>query len=165
MGKGFSATKNIRTENHQSQPTSMTFWTAHETNREEHCLWLAHFSHSQTRCQAVPDWLILSSWLNIVFSVKCHSYLFFGDTKAEIKKENFQYLKTVKVKVSRRKKTQLVVSCQVMTNQCCSLAVIFCSFVLHLTGCERINIPEIFSHVHGFTGKTVNPVWPRSSRT
>ena len=31
------------TKNHQSQPTSMTFWTACETNTEEHCLWLAHF--------------------------------------------------------------------------------------------------------------------------
>ena len=141
MGKGFSATKNIRTENHQSQPTSMTFWTAHETNREEHCLWLAHFSHSQTRCQAVPDWLILSSWLNIVFSVKCHSYLFFGDTKAEIKKENFQYLKTVKVKVSRRKKTQLVVSCQVMTYPCCGFATTctFCEFISHLIVCKTLN--------------------------
>ena len=62
MGKGFSATKKIRIENHQSQSSSMTFWTARETNTEEHCFWLAHFSRSQTRCLAVSDRLILPSW-------------------------------------------------------------------------------------------------------
>ena len=35
-----------RIENHQSQSTSMTFWTALETNTEEHCLW---FSRSHGR--------------------------------------------------------------------------------------------------------------------
>ena len=35
------------------------------------------------------------------------------------------------------------------------LAVIFCSFISHLIGHETINIPEIFSGVHGFTGMTV----------
>ena len=39
-----------------------------------------------------------------------------------------------------------------MTN---GLAVIFCDFISHLIGRETINIPEIFSDVHGFTGKTV----------
>ena len=43
-----------------------------------------------------------------------------------------------------------------MTNPCCSLAVIFCGFILHLIGRETINIPEIFSGVHGFMGMTVN---------
>ena len=38
---------------------------------------------------------------------------------------------------------------------CCGLAVIFCGFISHLIGRETINIPEIFSGVHGFTGKTV----------
>ena len=33
----------IRIENHQSPPTSMTFWTVRETNNEKHRLWLAHF--------------------------------------------------------------------------------------------------------------------------
>ena len=42
-----------------------------------------------------------------------------------------------------------------MTNRCCGLAVIFCGFISHLIGREKINIPEIFSGVHGFTGKTV----------
>ena len=42
-----------------------------------------------------------------------------------------------------------------MTNPCCSLAVIVCSFISHLIGRETINIPEIFSGVHGFTGTTV----------
>ena len=35
--------KKKRIENHQSQPTSMTFWTARETNTEKHRLWLVHF--------------------------------------------------------------------------------------------------------------------------
>ena len=42
-----------------------------------------------------------------------------------------------------------------MTNSCCGLAVIFCGFILLLIGHETINIPEIFSGVHGFTGTTV----------
>ena len=44
-----------------------------------------------------------------------------------------------------------------VTNPCCGLAVVFCSFILHLIGLEAINIPEIFSDVHGFMGKTVKP--------
>ena len=59
--------------------------------------------------------------------------------------------------ISRRRKSQLVFSRQVVTNQCCGLAVIFCGFISHLIGHETINIPGIFSGVHGFTGKTVNP--------
>ena len=35
-------------------------------------------------------------------------------------------------------------------------AVIFCGFISHLIGRETINIPEIYSGVHGFTGKTVS---------
>ena len=35
------------------------------------------------------------------------------------------------------------------------MSVIFCGFISHLIGRETINIPEIFSGVHGFTGKTV----------
>ena len=42
-----------------------------------------------------------------------------------------------------------------MTNACCGLAVILCGFISLLIGHETINIPEIFSGVHGFTGKTV----------
>ena len=37
------------------------------------------------------------------------------------------------------------------------LAVIFCGFISLLVGRETINIPEIFSGVHGFTGMTVKP--------
>ena len=37
----------------------------------------------------------------------------------------------------------------------CGLAVIFCGFISLLIGHETINIPENFSGVHGFTGKTV----------
>ena len=56
-----------------------------------------------------------------------------------------------------RGKSQLVVSYQVVTDPCCGLSVIFCGFISHLIGRETINIPEIFSGFHGFTGKTVNP--------
>ena len=45
-----------------------------------------------------------------------------------------------------------------MTNACCGLAVIFHGFISLLIDRETINIPEIFSGVHGFTGKTVNPL-------
>ena len=41
-----------------------------------------------------------------------------------------------------------------MTDPCCGLSVIFCGFILHPIDCETINIPEIFSGVHGFKGKT-----------
>ena len=60
-----------------------------------------------------------------------------------------------KLKISRRRKGHFVASYQVTTNQCCGLEVIFCGFISHLIGRETINIPEIFSGVHGFTGKTV----------
>ena len=53
-------------------------------------------------------------------------------------------------------KNELVVSCQVVINSFCGLSVTFCGFISHLIGRETINIPEIFSGVHGFTGKTVN---------
>ena len=48
------------------------------------------------------------------------------------------------------------VSYQLVTNPCCGVAVIFCSFISHLIGCETINIPEIFSGAHSFTEKTVH---------
>ena len=140
---------------HQSQPTSMTFWTARELNTEEHCLWLAHFfspSDALSSCvwPTYPVFLIKHC-----FSVKCHIYSL-GIPKPKSRKKKIQYLKTVKLRISRRRKSQLVVSRQVVTNQCCGLAVIFCGFISHLIGRETINIPEIFSGVHGFTGKIVN---------
>ena len=91
--------------------------------------------------------------INFAFSVKCHSYLFFGDNKAEIEKEKFQYLITVKLKIPCGRKSELAVSCQVVINPFFSLSVIFCSFISHLIGHETINIPEI--GIHSFTGKTV----------
>ena len=62
------------------------------------------------------------------------------------------------MKISCRRKSQLVVSYEVVTDPCCGLSVIFCGFISHLIGRETINIPEIFSGVHGFTGKTVKAV-------
>ena len=35
-----------------------------------------------------------------------------------------------------------------MTNQCCGLAVIFCSFILHLIGRETIKIAAIHAASH-----------------
>jgi len=64
-------------------------------------------------------------------------------------------LKTVKLKICRGRKTQLVVSNQVVTNPWCGLAVIFCGLISLLIGRETINIPEILSGVHGFTGMIV----------
>ena len=64
-------------------------------------------------------------------------------------------MKTAKVKIPRGRKSELIVSCQVVINPFCGLSVIFCGFISHLIGRETINIPEIFSGVHGFTGKTV----------
>ena len=138
------------------------FWTACETKTEEHCLWLAHFFSlrdvlSSCVWSTDPGFLDLTSLLRK--NKKCHSYLFFGDTKAEIRKEKFQYLKTVKLKISYRRKSQLVVSHQVVANQCCGLAVIFCHFISHQLVAKTKNIPEIFSGVHGFTGKTVKALF------
>ena len=45
---------------------------------------------------------------------------------------------------------------QVVTTECCGLVVISCGFISLLIGRETINIPEIFSGVHSFTGMTVN---------
>ena len=60
-----------------------------------------------------------------------------------------------KLKISRRRKGHFVASYQVVTDPCCGLSVIFCGFISHLIGRKTINIPEVFSGVHGFTGKTV----------
>ena len=61
-----------------------------------------------------------------------------------------------KLKIFRRRKGQLVVSYQVVTDPCCGLSVIFWGFTLCLIGCKTIHIPEISSGVHGLMGKTVN---------
>ena len=68
-------------------------------------------------------------------------------------------MKTVKLKICHGRQSQLVVSNQVVTNPCCGLSVIFCGFISHLIGRETINITEIFSGIHGFTGKTVTCAW------
>jgi len=62
-----------------------------------------------------------------------------------------------KLKTSYARKSQLVVSCQVVTNPGFGLAVIFCSFISHLIGHETVNISGIHfqTGVHCFTGKTV----------
>ena len=69
-GKGFTATKKMWIKNHQSQLTSMLAWPFElhikQTQRNIACDWLI-FSHSQTRCLAVSDRLILSSWFNNAF--------------------------------------------------------------------------------------------------
>ena len=90
-------------ENHLSQPTSTTFWTASETNREEYCLWLAHFfslSDTLSSCVWSTDPVFL---IQHRFSVKCPSYLFFGITKPKSRKRNFSIWKMVKLKLSCRR--------------------------------------------------------------
>ena len=148
--------KNIRMKNHQSQPTSMTLnctWGKPVSPASD---WFVFF-FSQTRCLALSDSIYsiqdrfpVNMLVNISFiSILC--------TLTEIQKEQFQYLKTVKLKICCARKTQLVVLNQVVTNQCCSLAVISCCFISLQIGCKTINILEIFSGVHCFTGKTVIP--------
>ena len=56
---------------------------------------------------------------------------------------------------SLEEKASSFFSNQVVNYASCGLAVIFCGFISLLIGRETINIPEIFSGVHGFTGKTV----------
>ena len=62
------------------------------------------------------------------------------------------------MKISHRRKGQLVVLYQVVTDPYCNLSVIFCGFISHLIGRETIKDPEIFSGVHGFIGKTAKKV-------
>ena len=45
---------------------------------------------------------------------------------------------------------------QFVTDPWCGLSVIFGGFISHVIGRERINIPEIFSGVHGFTERLQN---------
>ena len=65
-----------------------------------------------------------------------------------LKKEQFQYLKTVKFKI-------FFVSCQVVTNPCCGLAVIIWRFHWAFDWFQNLTNPEIFSCVHGFTRKNM----------
>ena len=60
------------------------------------------------------------------------------------------------LEISCRRKSQLVVSYQVVTDPCCGLSIIFCGFISHLISLQTMSIPEIFSSVHGFMGKTVS---------
>jgi len=64
-------------------------------------------------------------------------------------------LKLEKITAKPQQKSQLV-SNQDVTNPCCGLVVIFCGFISLLIGRKTINIQEILSGVHGFTGQTVN---------
>ena len=95
MGEGFSGPKKIRIENHQSQPTSMTFWTASETNTAEHCLWLAHFFLALRRAVSLGliDWSCLLD-LTSLFRIKNVIYVYsFGIPKPNSRKKNFSISK------------------------------------------------------------------------
>ena len=70
-------------------------------------------------------------------------------------KSYFSIWKTVKFKISHGRKSQLVVSCQAMTNPCCSWVVIFCGFFSYLIGYKAMNIQELSSGICGFMIKTV----------
>ena len=69
-----------------------------------------------------------------------------------VKKKLFQRDTKGKLKIFRGRKGQLVVSYQVMTDPCCGLSVILCSFISHLIG-RKTSILEIFSCVRGFMGR------------
>ena len=56
---------------------------------------------------------------------------------------------------SATKKYVVIKNIKVVINPFCGLSVIFCGFISHLIDRETINIPDTFSGVHGFTGKTV----------
>ena len=67
MGKRFSATKKYgsKTSNHSQVAWPFELYVK-QTQRTITCDWLV-FSRSQTRCLAVSDRLILSSWFSIAF--------------------------------------------------------------------------------------------------
>ena len=99
--KGFSAIKNFgsKTTNH-SQLAWPFDLQVKQTKRKIACDWLI-FSRSQTRCLAVSDRLILSSWFNIAF---LKNVIHICSTKAEIEKEKFQCLKNGKIEDCSSKK-------------------------------------------------------------
>ena len=101
--------------------------------------------------------LVLSHPINSIqhrFLVICHQHIIHIYS---LLINELEY-RAVKLKICHGRKNQLVVSCQVVTTPWCGLAAIFCGFILYLIGHETINIPEIFSGVHGFKGKTVSVV-------
>ena len=141
IGEGFLATKKrgSKTTNHSQLAWPFELYVK-QTPRSIACDWLI-FSRSQTRCLAVSD-----------------SVFFVGDNKAENRVRNSVF-ENSQLKIRRGRRSELVVSCQVVINPFCGLPVIFCGFISHLIGRETINIPEIFSGVHGFTGKTVEKIF------
>jgi len=78
LGADFSATKKKGIKNHQSQPTTMTFWTTYETNTSKHHLGLAHIFCFQTNCLAVFDPVC---WMNRFSVSNNHSYLLLHQLK------------------------------------------------------------------------------------
>ena len=62
------------------------------------------------------------------------------------------------MKISLRRKGQLVVLYQVVTDPLCNLSVIFCGFISHPIGSETIKDPELFPGVRSFMGKTAKKV-------
>lgn len=85
-------------------------------------------------------------------------YLLFTYTQAETYEEQFQYLKTIKLKISLGRKTPAC--CFVSSHDQFMLqfggAVTFCGFISCLIGHETMNISDIFSGVNSFMGKTVS---------
>ena len=124
-GCSFLSYKKIWIKNHQSQPTSMAVLVAIACD----CLFLFCY---QICCLAVSD---------SVCSMNPFSVL---NLSIISNKEHYYYFQYLKLKICCGRKNQLVVLYQVVTNPCCSLAVIFCSCISHLIECETINIPEIF---------------------
>ena len=139
-----------------------------KTTNYSQLAWSFELHVKQTPVNIACDWLILFALRRVSsrvwsylpdLTLLCDNISFISVLCLKLsrnRKRKFQYLKTVKLKICRGRKSQLVVSWQVMTIPCCGLAVIFCGLISHMIGQEAINIPEIFPGVHGFTGKTVN---------
>ena len=62
----------------------------------------------------------------------------------------------IRTRWTKRASALVVSVSKYLVSTFCGLSVIFCGFISHLIGRETRNIPEIFSGVHGFTGKTAS---------
>ena len=114
---------------------------------------------SQIRCLALSDPISsIQHRFSVLYVTKHIIHIRFYSlhiNKLKYKKNNFSIWKQKNWRFFCGRKSQLVLSNQILTNPCLSLAVTFCGFISHLIGHGTINIPEIFSGVHSFMGKTV----------
>ena len=131
MGKGFSATKTTWIEKPPITPNQHDLLNCMCNKHRGTLLVIGSFfltlRHTVYLC--LIDCYCLLDLTSLFCEMSFMSILW--EIKTKIEKEKFQELKTVKLKISRRRKSRLVVLCQVVTFQCCGLAVYFLWF--HLT--------------------------------